>query len=713
MKKLFYTAPAACWNEALPLGNGRLGAMVYGNPLCECLDLNEDTLWSGSPGMEKATHSMETIREIRRLHKDGKYVEADEATVKTMHCLRTQMYLPYGKLYCQIGALQAKVSEYRRELDLTTALSKTSYVLSGNPITQTAFVSLKDDVLVLRIQSEKKLDVKFFQVVDLEHSCSGCSNGMTVTGRCPTEGKYPDRLCYDDRESIHFASGLKVLSDGAVLSGGGCVNVRGANRITALFTVCTSFAGFDKMPVSEGKEYRNACAELLENAESLGYDALLQRHISAYRSQFDRVCLTLEGENFDHIPTDQRILAAAKGTVDNQLTELLFDYGRYLTIAGSQPGTQPMNLQGIWNDSIMPPWHSNYTININTEMNYWPTERCALPECHEPLLRMLKELHSRGNVFGLRGWNCWHNTDIWRFHHEASYTNFYGYWPMGGFWLCRHIWEHYLHTRDIEFLEEYYPVLVDAARFLEDWMYEKDGYLTTCPSTSPENQYLEGDTPVAVCEGSAMDMGIAADLFDKLIQAGKLLGKDTAHYAQILCKLKPVMLGADGRILEWGVELPEYEKGHRHISHIYGFHPADVLTGPDWAAAVKETLRVRLENGGGHTGWSNAWIANVYARLGDGEAVAGHIRNMYARSIYPNLLDAHPPFQIDGNFGMCAAICEALMQDHEGQIRLLPALPKEWGAGSVRGFVSRTGQRVNFRWEAGKVTEMEIAELCD
>ena len=713
MKKLFYTAPAACWNEALPLGNGRLGAMVYGNPLCECLDLNEESLWSGYPRMENAVHSMETVREIRRLHGEGKYVEADEATVKTMHSLRTQMYLPYGKLYCQIAAPQAKISGYRRELDLATAVSETSYVLNGSPTTQTAFVSLKDDVLVLQIRSEKKLDVKFFQAVDLEHSCSSCSNGMAVTGRCPTEGKYPDRLCYDDRESIHFASGLKILSDGAVLSGGGCVNVRGAYRITALFTVCTSFAGFDKMPVSEGKEYENACARLLERAESLGYDALLQRHISAYRSQFDRMSLTLEGENFDHIPTDQRILAAAEGAVDNKLTELLFDYGRYLTIAGSQPGTQPMNLQGIWNDSIMPPWHSNYTININTEMNYWPTERCALPECHEPLLRMLKELHSRGNVFGLRGWNCWHNTDIWRFHHEASYTNFYGYWPMGGFWLCRHIWEHYLHTRDLGFLEEYYPVLEEAACFLEDWMYEKDGYLTTCPSTSPENQYLDGNTSVAVCQGSAMDMGIIADLFDKLIKAGKLLDRDTVRFEEILCKLKPVALGADGRILEWGMELPEYEKGHRHISHVYGFHPADILTGPDWAAAVKETLRVRMENGGGHTGWSNAWIANVYARLGDGAAVACHIRNMYARSIYPNLLDAHPPFQIDGNFGMCAAICEALMQDHDGQIRLLPALPKEWGAGSVRGFVSRTGQRVSFRWEAGKVTETEITDLCN
>ena len=711
MKKLFYTSPAKVWNEALPLGNGRLGAMVYGDPFCECLDLNEDTLWTGSPRMERANHSMETVEAVRRLCGKGKYAEADEVTVKTMHNFRSQMYQPYGKLFCQIAAPSSGISGYRRELDLETAVAETRYALEGNPIVETVFVSLADDVLVLRLQSEKKLHAKFFQAVDPEHGCSARGNLMTVTGRCPTDGRTPDRLCYDDRESIHFASGLKLLSDGTVFSGGSCLNVRDATWVTALFSIRTSFAGFDKMPVSQGREYKNACRDLLEKAEGLGYDALLRRHIAAYRSQFDRVRLTLEGENYDHIPTDQRIRAAAEGTVDNKLTELLFDYGRYLTIAASQPGTQVMNLQGIWNDDVMPPWHSNYTVNINTEMNYWPTERCALPECHEPLLRMLKELGSRGNVFGLRGWNCWHNTDIWRFHHEASYTNFYGYWPMGGFWLCRHIWEHYAHTRDLAFLEEYYPVLEDAARFLEDWMYEKDGRLTTCPSTSPENQYLEGDTPVAVCEGSAMDMGIIADLFDKLIRAGRLLGKATAHYENILCKLKPVLTGADGRILEWGREVPEYEKGHRHISQLYGFHPGDVLTGKSWEEAAAKTLRARLENGSGYTGWSNAWIANVHARLGDGEAVYRHIRNMFAKSIYPNLFDAHPPFQIDGNFGICAAVCEALIQDHTGDIRLLPALPKEWAKGSVRGFVTRTGQKISFSWEDGQVTKQELEAL--
>ena len=706
MKKLFYTSPAACWNEALPLGNGRLGAMVHGDPVCECLDLNEDTLWSGSPYRNDPTHSMEVIERIRRMHEAGDYAEADAAVVDTMHDFCTQRYLPYGKLYAQLISPNARVTEYRRELDLETGVSRVTFLLDGEPVERTAFVSLTDDVVVLRIKSQRRLSMRFFQAVDLEHSSRSEADALVVTGRCPTFANKAPELIYGAGESIHFSSRLMLLCpERPVLCCGGSAEVDRVTEVVALFTICTSFNGFDKLPVSEGREYLQRSREILENAAKLGFDALLQRHTQKHRSQFDRVSLELEGEDLDHIPTDQRIRAAAEGRVDNKLTELLFDYGRYLTIAGSQPGSQPMNLQGIWNDRIMPPWHSNYTININTEMNYWPTERCDLPECHEPLLKMLQELRSRGNSFGLRGWNCWHNTDLWRFRMEANKETLWGYWPMGGFWLCRHIWEHYAHTRDRAFLEEYYPVLEEAALFLEDWMFESDGFLTTCPSTSPENEYLDDGRRVAVCKGSAMDLSIIRDLFDKLIRASEVLGRDSGRYALLLDRLQPVRLDGEGRILEWSQELPEAEPGHRHISHLYGFHPADVFTGPDWAAAVEKVLRRRLENGGGHTGWSNAWIANVYARLGDGEAVQRHIQNMYAKSIYPNMLDAHPPFQIDGNFGICAAICEALMQDHDGDLRLLPALPAQWAAGSVRGFVARDGRKVSFRWEQGKIVE--------
>lgn len=706
MKKLFYNQCAQVWNEALPLGNGRLGAMVYGGPVCDTFALNEDTLWSGSPTKEEPIQSMADIEEIRELVAAGEYIQAEQKTAQTMHGLRSQAYMPYGKLFAQICVPDYSIKDYRRELDLEQGVAVTRYQLNGNVITKTAFVSLVDDLLVLHIHSEQPITVQFYQAVDLEHSCR-CEDGiLTVSGRCPTHVYAPETIVYDDRESVQFASALKLLSDKPVLCSGGACKVEKTTRVTALFSLSTSFNGFDKLPVSQGKEYHCACRRILENGEKLGYSQLLQRHVSAYRQQFDRVSLTLEGDDFDHVPTDERIRAVAAGTVDNKLTELLFDFARYLTIAASQPGTQAMNLQGIWNDQILPPWHSNYTININTQMNYWHTERCDLPECHMPLMEMLRDLRSRGNVFGLRGWCAWHNTDIWRFHHVATKMPLYGYWPMGGFWLCRHIWEHYVHTGDQAFLKEYYPVMEDAAAFLEDWMYEKDGYLTTCPSSSPENQYLWNGEAVAICDGSAMDMQIIRDLFEKLIRMGKLLDKDTTHYEEVLCKLKPVFYGEDGRILEWGTPFEEAELGHRHISHLYGFYPADVLTCRE---AVKKTLQTRLENGGGQHGWSNAWIANVYARLEDGEAVMRYIQNMFARSIYPNLFDAHPPFQIDGNFGICAAICEALIQDHTGEVKLLPALPKAWAKGEVRNFITRTGKRISFRWEDGIVKDVEYA----
>lgn len=709
MKKLFYNQCAQVWNEALPLGNGRIGAMVYGGPVCDTIALNEETLWSGAPCREEPVQSMADIQTIRDLTAAGDYIQADQKAAQTMHGLRSQAYMPYGNLYAQICAPTSNITDYRRELDLERGVTVTSYQLDGSRVEKTAFVSLADDVLVLHIKSEAPITMQFSQAVALEHSSRTADGILSVSGRCPTHVYTPDTIIYDDRESVHFSSALKLLSDKPVLCCGGACSVSKATEITALFSICTSFNGFDKMPVSQGKEHKNACREILDKAEALGYAQLLRRHVEKYKAQFDRVSLTLDGADYDHIPTDQRIRAAAAGTVDNKLTELLFDFARYLTISASQPGTQPMNLQGIWNDQLMPPWHSNYTININTQMNYWHTERCGLPECHMPLMQMLRDFQSRGNVFGLRGWAAWHNTDLWRFHHVATNMTLYAYWPMGGAWFCRHIWEHYIHTGDTGFLEEYYPVIADAAAFLEDWMYEKDGCLTTCPSTSPENQYLYCGEKVAVCEGSAMDLQIIRDLFDKLIRMGKLLGKDTAHYEEILCKLKPVQIGEDGRILEWSKPFDEVEPGHRHISHLYGFYPADVLTDESSRQAVKKTLQTRLDNGGGYTGWSNAWIANVYARLGDSDGVARHIRNMFAKSIYPNMFDAHPPFQIDGNFGICAAICEALIQDHTGEVKLLPALPNEWVSGEVRNFATRTGKRISFRWKDGIVEQVEYS----
>ena len=724
MKKLWYEKEAVNWEEALPIGNGRIGAMVFSGALNDKLQLNEDTLWSGYPNKCTKKHSMEEVYEIRKLTENKEYEKAYEKTKDTMFGVHSDSYVPYGNLYVDIVPENIRyfasegqdnndvIANYTRELDMTNGIAKASFTYNGINVEKEYFVSLKDDVLVIHIKSSEKLQFHIFEACQLEHSAKFCDNEIITEGRCPTEvSMYTNTVEYDEhKESIRFLSRVGINTNGGSFGGGNSLWVKSADDLTIIFSIKTSFNGYDKMPVSEGKEYKNASKEALKNAKSFTYDELKSRHIKEYQKYFDRTDLILCGEDYSKIPTDERIKRMGNGTIDNELVSLLFDFGKYLTISSSKEGTQPSNLQGIWNDKLIAPWHSNYTMNINTQMNYWPTETLNLPEFHMPLMVMLKEFSKKGNAFDLPGWSSWHNSDIWRFNYEATKEALWGYWQMGGFWSVRHIWEHYLHTNDKDFLEEYYPVMSGAAQFLEKWMYEnKDGYLTTCPSTSPENRFLIGDKPCAVCEGSAMDMSIIYDLYDKLIKAGKVLGKDTSEYEKILGRLKPVKIGKDGRILEWGEELKESELGHRHISHLYGFFPSDIWADNDeYTAATKKTLETRLENGGGHTGWSNAWIANVYARLHDGESTMKHIRNMFKKSIYPNMFDAHPPFQIDGNFGIASAICEALLQSHKGKIEYLPALPKEWKSGEVKGFRTRTGETVSFKWNNGEITECNV-----
>lgn len=714
-KRLWYEKPADLWEEALPIGNGRIGGMVFSGAISDKIQINEDTLWSGYPGKNKGCHSIEEVEEIRKLIKEKKYVQAHKKTGDTMLGICSECYLSYGNLYIDIetaseayradGTDKNAVTGYSRKLDLTTAIVTTEYVMGGNKIKKEVFVSLKDDVMVIHIESENEISVQGYEAIFLENAIKVNENILVSKGRCPTQSEmYTKTVKYENEESIQFCSALKTLNLEKVCSGANLLRVEKSKDITFVFSVKTSFNGYDKMPVTEGRDAEKLCFDVLENISGYSYEDLKKRHIEEYKKYFDRVELEIDGEDFDNIPTDQRIKNAADGTVDNGLVTILFDYGRYLTIASSMEGSQPANLQGIWNDKLIAPWHSNYTMNINTQMNYWHTETCNLPECHMPLMEMLKEFSDKGNNFGLRGWSSWHNSDIWRFNYEATKGVLWGYWQMGGFWTLRHIWEHYIHTGDIKFLEEYYPVMVGATEFLEDWMFEnEEGLLTTCPSTSPENTFVVDGEACAVCMGSAMDMGIIRDVFDKTIKAGVKLGKDTGHLKTIYEKLDTIKIGKDGRILEWGEELEEREAGHRHVSHLYFVFPSDIDVPEEYETAAKKSLEVRLENGGGQTGWSNAWIANLYARFKDGEKAMYFVRNMFKNSIYPNMFDAHPPFQIDGNFGICSAICEMLLQSHKGKIEMIPAIPKEWKSGRVKGLVARNGEKISFEWNEGKI----------
>lgn len=714
MKQLWYKKAATNWNEALPLGNGRLGAMVYGGTdisknQTEVVQLNEDTLWVRPEVTCRVNPDAKRyLPKVRQLLMEGNIIEAE------MYAKASMMGTPkFQTPYQSLGELHffynnhrdKKPTNYRRQLDLETALMDIKYDLDEVTYTRQMFISAVDQVFVMRLKASEE-GALTFNVNFSRKPISGKTFGVN-------ENTIAIEGCVGPK-GVQYGSMLKAeCKDGKAYIIGDHLMVEKATEVTLFLSAKTDYYGEDPLKV---------CEEHIMKASSQGYEELKANHIEEYKAYFDRVEFNLDmEEKFNHVPTDER-LEKYKDNGDVGLATLYFDYGRYLLISCSRPGTKAANLQGIWNDKLLPPWDSKYTININTEMNYWPAEVCNLSECHEPLFELLEGALKSGHetaekMYGCRGFVIHHNIDGFGDTAPVDETISATIWPMGGAWLSLHLWEHYRYTGDQMFLKERaLPIIKEAILFYMDYLVEDDeGKLLTGPSISPENCYIHGRGNTGyLCMAPAMDNQILHELFTSYIKGAKVMDAEDSfskEVEKILGQLPDLKIGEDGRILEWMEEFGEKESGHRHISHLFALYPGNQISPihtPEFSEAAIKTLKGRLENGGGHTGWSRAWIINFWARLLDGDKALMNLSELFSTSTLPNLLDNHPPFQIDGNFGATAAMAEMLMQSSEEEIHILPSLPEQWGKGHIKGLKAVGGYEVNIEWKDGKLYQLDV-----